>query len=114
MVSLKQMIANRTAKQLRVAVLRPAAEKAAALLDRVRSMVGSKPTDEEWARVLSETAGDRLIFVGYMKANSSRLYDRNGFPTGGTVRDGDICQRIEEFDAALDVGGIVVERGATQ
>lgn len=117
-MGVRSILAERTRKRLRFAVLRPRDQaKVREKLDQFRA---AAPLDSEafqatanellGANDLSSEGG--AILVGYVKPNGLRLFDRDGTPTGDVMQPGDVLDEIEDFDRACASGGYqLVKRG---
>lgn len=105
MKTLKQMLAARTAKKFRWAVLRPKNKALISTPDQIRAAIG-KPS-EEFQTILNDSLKDGAIFVGYMKPHCRVLFNAEGFSTGRTLEPGDVMDEIEDFNSACESGAYV-------
>src|SRR5215469_14769257 len=100
-VSVRSILAERTRKRLRFAILRP--------LDEQRSRAAIEELREgmdfvRFQNVVHRSLGGRCKFAGYATAGSKKLFTREGYPTGDTIRPGDVIDEIAVFDRACEAG----------
>jgi hypothetical protein len=86
------MLAQRTRKRLRFAVLRP---KDQSLVD-VGKLYDGMPY-EDAQKAMNDSLREGAIFVGCVKPRCRDLFALDGTPTGDTLKPGDVFDDLQEF-----------------
>jgi hypothetical protein len=106
-MGIKQMLAERTRKKLRFAVLRP---KNPALIPTHEQFLQHEgiPADE-FQQFMNDTLRDGAIFMGFLKPGCTSLFSESGEPTGEQMKPGDVLDLIEDFKRACEAGSYQLE-----
>jgi hypothetical protein len=114
-VGIKTMLAERTKKRLRFAILRPRNQDAVKpFLDSLPSRIQAGLTSEKFNWEVNTTLGPSFQFVGCIKPKCTQLFDLNGFPTGDHLQPGDVLDDIDEFRKRCGDGTYVRSRESQQ
>jgi hypothetical protein len=104
------MLAERTRKRLRFAILRPKNQQAVKpYLDTLPEQIQKGLPSEQFDLEVNTLLGPTFIFVGCIKHKCKKLFDCNGFPTGDELQPGDVLDDINEFRERLKNGAYVPE-----
>jgi hypothetical protein len=106
-MGVKQILAERTRRKLRFAVLRPKNQALIPTAEEMKEWEGMPA--QQFQQVMNDSLRDGAIFVGFLKHKCRTLFDGAGYPTGGALQPGDVLDKIEDFEAACKNGAYQLE-----
>jgi hypothetical protein len=104
-MSVKSMLAARTKKKLRFAILRPRdQDKVKPFVTGLEERIKEGLPSEQFQQQTHEMLQPSCVFMGFAKNRCMLIFDENGYPTGKSIQPGDVMDEIEDFKRACESG----------